>query len=154
MIDIEGIEFFLEQNKGHFGDEAGAFAFKAGVVNALYRRVVELCDHIKRHRCGPVTREDVIEQALGMLLKEVQQLREGVQKMTQQMDALVAQVEANTNVISSAMVLINGLVAQLTAAKDDPAKVQAVIDSLKGSDDELAAAVAANTPAVPAEPTL
>jgi ATP/maltotriose-dependent transcriptional regulator MalT len=67
---------------------------------------------------------------------------------------LRAQVAANTQVVQSALTLVQGLVAQLEAAKTDPVALDQVIADLKASDTALAAAVAANTPAAPApEPT-
>jgi len=67
-------------------------------------------------------------------------------------DDLTAQVAANTTVIGSALTLIQGLAAQLAAAGTDPVKLAALQASLKQSDDDLAAAVAANTPAAPPTP--
>jgi len=61
--------------------------------------------------------------------------------------ALTAEVERNTSVEKSALTLIQGFAAQLAAAGTDPVKLQALQDQLKSNDDELAAAVAANTPA-------
>lgn len=61
--------------------------------------------------------------------------------------SLSAQVKANTDVEASAVVLIQGIAAQLEAAKNDPVALQALSDSLKSSADALAAAVTANTPA-------
>ena len=63
------------------------------------------------------------------------------------LQSLTAQVEQNNTVIGSALALINVFAAQLAAAGTDPAKLQALQDSLKAQDDELAAAVAKNTPA-------
>ncbi len=72
---------------------------------------------------------------------------------------LTAQVAANTDVEKSALALINGFSARLdaaiaaaTAAGATPAQLKALADlstTVKSSDDELAAAVAANTPAAP-----
>ena len=67
------------------------------------------------------------------------------------MDQLIAQVAANTSVIGSALTLIQGLAAQLAAAGTDPAKLADLAAQLKASDDALAAAVAANTTAAPAQ---
>jgi ABC-type transporter Mla subunit MlaD len=63
------------------------------------------------------------------------------------LESLTAQVEQNNTVIGSALALINGFAAQLAAAGTDPAKLQALQDSLKAQDDQLAEAVAKNTPA-------
>lgn len=66
-------------------------------------------------------------------------------------DDLKAEVARNTEVERSALALIKGLSDQLAAAiaSGDMSQVQAVVDSLKANDDELAAGVAANTPAAP-----
>jgi hypothetical protein len=60
---------------------------------------------------------------------------------------LTAAIASNTTVIGSALTLINGFAAQLAAAGTDPTKLADLAASLKTSDDALAAAVAANTPA-------
>jgi hypothetical protein len=61
---------------------------------------------------------------------------------------LTAQVKANTDAEASAVLLIQGLAAQITAAGTDPVALQKLSDDLKASADALAAAVVANTPAV------
>lgn len=70
---------------------------------------------------------------------------------------LAAEVTRNTDVTASALALITGFAARQQAAIDaalangataaELAPVQAEVDALKASDDALAAAVAANTPA-------
>lgn len=62
------------------------------------------------------------------------------------LDDLTAQVAANKTVIDSALALINGIAARITAAGTDPAALAALTTSLKSEDDALAAAVTANTP--------
>ena len=59
---------------------------------------------------------------------------------------LTAEVERNTSVEGSALVLIQGFAAQLAAAGTDPVALQALQTQLTANDDALAAAVAANTP--------
>ena len=61
--------------------------------------------------------------------------------------ALTAQVKANTDTEASAVLLIQGLAAQIAAAGTDPVALKALQDNLKASADALAAAVVANTPA-------
>jgi len=65
---------------------------------------------------------------------------------------LEANVRANTDVIDSAIVLLQGLKTKLdeAIASGDPAKLQALADELGSADAKLAAAVVANTPAEPA----
>jgi hypothetical protein len=70
--------------------------------------------------------------------------------MAGELDALTAEVANNTTVEKSALALIQGFAAQLAAAGTDPVKLQALADTLKANDTELAAAVAQNTPAAPA----
>ena len=60
---------------------------------------------------------------------------------------LKVQVEKNTAIEESAVTLINGLAAQIAAAKDDPAAIQALADEMAKSGADLAAAITANTPA-------
>ena len=67
--------------------------------------------------------------------------------MAGELDALTAEVANNTTVEKSALAMLQGLAAQLAAAGTDPAKLQALRDTLAANDTELAAAVAANTPA-------
>lgn len=61
--------------------------------------------------------------------------------------ALTSQVQANTDAETSAVILIQGLAAQIAAVANDPAAVTALAAKLKTSADALAAAVVANTPA-------
>lgn len=71
------------------------------------------------------------------------------------LDDLEAQVTANTDVITSVETLVASLAQKLQEAIDsgNPARIQAVVTALKAKDEELAAAVAANTPAPPVTPT-
>ena len=64
-------------------------------------------------------------------------------------DDLSAKVAANTDVIESAIVLIQNIKALLDAAGTDPAKLAELSATLGAEDDKLAAAVAANTPTPP-----
>lgn len=69
--------------------------------------------------------------------------------MTNQLDALKAQVAANKDATESAITLIKGLAVKIEACKTDPVAIQALVDDLKGQQDNLAAAVVANTPSEP-----
>jgi uncharacterized protein YigA (DUF484 family) len=69
-----------------------------------------------------------------------------IRHMSAQLDALTAQVAANTTVVQSAITLIAGLRQAIIDAGTDPAKLQALTDSLAQSDTDLAAALVANTP--------
>lgn len=65
------------------------------------------------------------------------------------LDDLTVNVTKNTDAVQSAITLLNNLKAQLDAAGTDPVKLKALSDTLGKNDDDLAAAVAANTPAAP-----
>ena len=67
--------------------------------------------------------------------------------MSVQLDTLTTQVKANTDAEASAILLLQGLSAQIAAIKTDPVALQTLSDELKASADNLAAAVVANTPA-------
>lgn len=66
------------------------------------------------------------------------------------LDSLTAEVANNTTVEQSAIVLIQGLKAQLDAAGTDPVKLKALSDQLAANDTALAAAVTTNAPTPPA----
>lgn len=69
--------------------------------------------------------------------------------MSVELDNLTAQVKANSDLLDSATVLINGIADRITAAGVDPAKLTALAAELKAKDDVLATAVTANTPVTP-----
>lgn len=74
--------------------------------------------------------------------------------MAGELDALTAEVAAEETVEDSAIALINGFAAQITAAGTDPAKLTALTTSIKAKSDQLAAAVTANTVAAPVAATV
>lgn len=96
-----------------------------------------------------------VEARLEVLMRQVDALIAKENAMSKQLDDLTAEVATVATVEQSAITLINGLAAQLAAAGTDPAKLQALHDSLKSSSDALAAAVATNTVAAtpPVAPT-
>jgi hypothetical protein len=61
--------------------------------------------------------------------------------------ALTAEVERNRAVDESAKLLMKRLFDEVEASKNDPAAIQALVDQARAANDDLAAAVAANTPA-------
>ena len=69
--------------------------------------------------------------------------------MGARLEDLTAKVAANSAVVDSAVELLNGLKERLDAAiaSGDPAELEALSASLGADTAELAAAVAANTPA-------
>jgi len=92
-------------------------------------------------------RDRSIDAKLDRILHLLETLIGKEERLMQNLAALTSQVEANTSVEASAVLLINGIAAQLAAVSTDPVAVQALADKLKASSDTLAAAVAANTPA-------
>lgn len=89
---------------------------------------------------------------LNRLEQAVQQLITKEEHTMAALSDLQAEVARNTEVDISAIALIQGLAAKIQELIDagaDPAALQALVDSLKGSSDALAAAVTANTPAQP-----
>ena len=66
------------------------------------------------------------------------------------LSSITAQVTQNTTVEQSAITLIQGMAAQITAAGTDPAALAALTSQLNSSATSLAAAVAATTVAGPA----
>lgn len=66
--------------------------------------------------------------------------------MSLELDNLTAQVKANSDLLDSATVLINGIADRITAAGVDPVKLNELTAELKAKDDVLATAVTANTP--------
>ena len=93
-----------------------------------------------------------LDRKLDRLLQMTEAILEKENGMSQALDDLATQVTANTTVEESAVTLIKGLAAQIAAAGTDPAKLQALQQSLKASADDLAAAIAANTVADPNTP--
>lgn len=69
--------------------------------------------------------------------------------MALDLSELQTKVEANTAVSDSAVVLLQGLKAKLdeAIASNDPAMLKALSDALGADTQELAAAIATNTPA-------
>ena len=86
-------------------------------------------------RRGPFTNEHLGELAL-LLYEDI---------MTKLQD-LQAAVQAEDNVIQSAVTLINGIAQRIADAGTDPAALQALTDDINAQAQSLAAAVAANTP--------
>lgn len=86
-----------------------------------------------------------------MLIDAVNVVQKENVKMAGELDDLKANVTANTGVVQSAVVLLQGLKAALDSAiaSGDPAQLKALSDQLGSDTQNLAAAVAANTPAGP-----
>lgn len=69
--------------------------------------------------------------------------------MALDLSALTSEVERNTTVDGSAKALILLFADQIEAAKGDQAKLDALVATMRGSSDDLSAAVSANTPSAP-----
>lgn len=94
------------------------------------------------------THED--ESKLDLILTKLAEIQQKENVMAGELDALTAQVTANTDAEASAIQLLQNLHDLLVAAGTDPAKLTALATTLKTSQDALAAAIVANTPAAPA----
>jgi len=86
-----------------------------------------------------------VEQ-LDNLIMLVKQMLEKEQIMSEQLDKLTTEVAKTVAVQQSAILLLQGLSAQIAAMKDDPVALQALADSLDASSNALAEAIAINTP--------
>ena len=113
-----------------------------GLDPSLCSLVQEGLNALRHTSCANKSALDRIEQTLQQIL-----FKENV--MSQELDALIAEVARNTTVEKSALAAIQGLSAKLAEAGTDPVKLAKLRADLAASDDELAAAVAANTPVAP-----
>jgi hypothetical protein len=91
--------------------------------------------------------DEAITQKLDKIISMIEAVQRKEEVMSKELDALTVQVQENTEVEASAVVLLQGLAAQIADLKDDPVALQALSDTLNASADNLAAAVTANTPA-------
>ena len=91
-----------------------------------------------------------LQSSINQILNIVQGLKNQGVTIMADLTALTAQVTQNTSVEESAVTLINGLAAQITAAGTDPVALAALAAQLNTSATDLAKAIAANTPAAPA----
>lgn len=91
--------------------------------------------------------DDVFEQKLDSILDLLSAIQRKEVQMSAALDALAVQVAENTAVEQAALVLIQGIAAQLLELKEDPAAIAALAAQLDATSEALAAAVLANTPA-------
>lgn len=131
-----------------------ALAPRLSRVDASLDRIEADCAYLKQHQAAieqnlaaALLQLSRIHTILMPIQTQITQLNQQEAHNMQQLDDLTAEVSRNTTVVGSALVLIQGFAAALEAAGTDPAKLQALRDSLAANDDALAAAVAANTPA-------
>jgi len=90
---------------------------------------------------------DPPDPRLDEVLLLLRTLTERITIMSAEIDALKAEVERNTSIDESAIILIQGLAQRIEELKTDPVALQALADELRAKNDALAAAVAAHTPA-------
>ena len=86
-----------------------------------------------------------IEQRLGII-------NEGVQEMALDFTAMEAEVAENTDAVAAASSLLTTLADEIRVNAGNPAALQALADSLDANNQNLVAAVVANTPAAPEPP--
>lgn len=104
--------------------------------NQHYKHIIQRLERIER----------LLESVDCLLTTLRKEETEFMADMKTEMAALATQVQANTDAENSAVILINGIAARITAAAGDPAQVTALAAQLKASADALGAAVVANTP--------
>ena len=85
-----------------------------------------------------------VRDQLNRILNAIHHLEK---KLSTELQDLTTQVAETKTVIDSAIVLIQGIKAALDAAGSNPAALKALRDSLDTSEQALAAAIVANTPA-------
>jgi hypothetical protein len=107
-------------------------------ICALSRVLLALPDHVDSGRA---------DRKLDLILARLDALGRQETTIMKELDDLTTQVQATDDAQQSALTLINGIADRLAAAGTDPAKLQALTESLKTNSDALAAAVIANTPA-------
>lgn len=76
-----------------------------------------------------------------------------LRKMSEALDRLESEVLETTDVVDSAITLIQGLAQQIRDAVDDPEKLNALADALDAKQTELAQAITDNTPSTDPTPT-
>lgn len=90
---------------------------------------------------------EMISQVDNNYTSKLEQILKEITRMSIEMDALTAQVKANSDAVDAAVTLINGIADRITAAGVDPAALSALTAELKAKDVALSTAVVANTPA-------
>ena len=87
-----------------------------------------------------------IYKELSRIRKLLERIENKENEMSAELDALTLEVADTNTIMQSAIVLIQGLAAQLQAIANDPAAILQLAADLDAQSDALAAAVAANTP--------
>ena len=92
---------------------------------------------------------DLIIQQNNALLRRTNTIVDQQRNEMVNLDALKAQLEAETNAVTAAVNLITTLAAEISAASGDQAAIDALAAQFATQAQTLAEAVAANTPAAP-----
>lgn len=100
-----------------------------------------------RHRLS------AIEYGQGRILRLLDGIKSEERQMSQELDALTAQVKQNTDAEQSAVTLLGRLGDLIRNSVNDPAALTKLANDLDASKAALAAAVVANTPADANPPT-
>jgi chromosome segregation ATPase len=84
--------------------------------------------------------------ALGAVIETLARIERKVDAMSIELDNLTREVTEIGTTVDSAVTLITGLAQQIRDLQNDPVALAALANSLDAKANELAAAVAANTP--------
>ena len=85
-------------------------------------------------------------------LTKIGRIQRELKMADEKIAALEAEIAENTTVVGSVETLVTNLVAELTLAKGNDERIQAVIDKLDADGKRLALLVTANTPVDEGEP--
>jgi len=95
-----------------------------------------------------ITAANLIVAELKLLRQSVDGLNKSLllvgETMSQEVQDLVAEVAAVKGIAASTLTFLQGLIAKLEAAKDDPAAIAQAVQDLKDAAQPLADAIAAN----------
>jgi hypothetical protein len=129
---------------------------KGDTLFSVLYRIEQKLDQILLHQYkGEEEATQTLKQSQASLQQTLDSNKGGsiMAKAKAPLDDLTAQVTATVGTEQSAITLIQGLAAALTAAAGDPAKIAAIVAQLNTSAAALAAAVAANpAPVAPPAP--
>ena len=107
------------------------------------RRVIERIDRLHRDTGAGMF---YLAVQIALLNSKLNTLIEQEGTEMANLEALTAEVAANTDATLSVVTLVDRLADELEAAQNDPAQVQALVDELRANNQSIAAAVSANTP--------
>lgn len=119
--------------------------------NGRERRLLDLVDTVMAYMRGATTNVELVAKRLDNIEYLLLTINRRLSRMANTLDDVQAQVALDKEIDSSAVKLIEGLVAKLAAAQGDPAQIAQILADMKANSAALAAAVTANTPAAPAQ---